>query len=140
MTESVMTSPQKPCSILQQVDEILAQNVMGWELWNGDWWSHPDDSTGKRKFQTPYLLWNPTADYECSMELWLKCLARAAATGYRVTTGMDDDGLIEIVGNHTVRPQLVVADRSVNVAICCFAFALFSLEMPCPYNRSIIKS
>lgn len=117
----------KPAEIVpdRKVDNLLAEKVMGWTLWNDDWYLRTDNEW---KFQH-IRLFCPTANPIASQMVWLKCLEKAREMGYELTMELDDKNRIHINGHHPVAMRLLVIDGEINHAICRFAIKLFGLEV-----------
>jgi hypothetical protein len=134
MTKTLSSLPTKPLSALRQMDEILALEVMGWERWQEDWYLSAK-GTEPRKFQVYYPLWCPTRDSECSMRIWLRCLHRAKETNYKLSMNLEGNN-VHIVGDHPTFRRLGVIDPDIHIGICRFAFELFGLTLPSPYDHN----
>jgi len=109
----------------RKMDKVIAEKVMGWTLWNDDWYSRVDSGW---KFQHVKLFY-PTANPIASQMVWLRCMEKAREMGYELAMELDDQNRVHINGHHPVAKRLLVIDRNINYAISRFAVTLFDLEV-----------
>lgn len=119
---------------LRQFDCLLATKVMGWEQWQGDWYTAWDARDQSRKYRYDTGLWRPTECAQCAELVWIKCLVKAHDMGYQITQEAKD-GKFHINGDHPVAKRLLVVDVRLDMAICRFAALLFDFTPPEPYTR-----
>ena len=125
---------ERKLSPLRQFDYLLATNVMGWEQWQGDWYTPWDPSDQSRKYRYESGMWRPTECAQCAELVWIKCLVKAHHMGYKITQEAKD-GKFHINGDHPVAKRLLVVDVRLDMAICRFAAILFDFTPPDPYTR-----
>lgn len=120
----------------QELDDLVAEQVMGWTIWSGDWYTRVEVG---HKFQSPRI-WSPSEDGSASTLVWLRCLEKAREMGYELTQKLDADGRVHVNGDHPVAKRLLVIDMDIHVAICRFALELFGVTPPHPYERNPLKA
>jgi hypothetical protein len=108
----------------REFDDFLAQHVMGWSIWNGDWYSSIPDG---HKFQH-VRIWTPTSDPAAAMQVLAKCLEKAQCLNYVISIDQDSEGRYHVNGDHPIAKRLLVIDLSLEMAVCRFALQLFDID------------
>lgn len=108
----------------RKLDNLLAEKVMGWTMWQDDWYLQDGHEWKFRHIR----LFAPTANPIASQQIWIKCLEKAREMGYEVVMELDDRNRVHINGHHPVAMRLLVIDAEINHAICRFAAKLFGIE------------
>lgn len=117
------------------VDDLMATKVMGWELWQDDWYT-PLDSDKEQRGWRAVRLWSPTSCADANHLVWLMCLVRAKQLGYELSQSIDEEKRFHINGDHPTAKRLLVVDCDSKWAVCRFAALLYDVKLPSPYNHA----
>lgn len=113
----------------RDLDDLLAEKVMGWTLQNGDWYMVFPAIGSSPKFRS-HRLWSPSSDAEAAEQVWIRCLTKTRDLGYELCVEVDDEGRIHFNCHHAQLQRLVIIDLNWRMGVCRLALKLNGLDGP----------